>query len=1007
MKHVIPYFIAFGLVVTLLLSCSMQQNTAKSRWWHAFNTRYNVYYNGSMAYIDGSLEKEKGNKDNFTEIIPLYTVGNKESRSLGETNFNRAIEKCEKAIKLHSIKRHPVWDKNRRKTAEDIEWLNRKEYNPFLWKVWMLMGRSQFHEGNFEEAVSTFAYMSRLYATQPAIYQRAQAWLAKSYIEAGWQYEAEDVIRNMQRDSIYWSAQKEWDYTYADYYIHIGDYQKAIPYLRKVISHEMRRKQKAREWFLMGQLLAETGQKAVAYKAYQHVVRLSPPYDLAFNARVAMTEVMAGKPKQMIAKLRRMASSDNNKEYLDQVYYAIGNIYLSQKDTLHAIGAYEQGNELGVRSGIEKGVLLLKLGDLYWQRNKFGDAKRCYDVAIGLLDKERKDYRQLSERLQVLEELVPHTDAVELQDSLQQLAKMNEHDRNAAIDRVITALKLKEKKEQKSQSVEGNDGYSGMQGGMESNAEIPSQSFNSSQQATWYFYNPMTVARGKEMFQRRWGKRQNIDNWQRINKTVVALASDSIAEQAELVEDTLQKTNNPEADPHRREYYLKQIPMTSEQLEASNKLLADGLFHSGIIFKDRLDNLDLSEKTLLRLIHDYPNFAQIDEAFYHLYLLYARRNELTRAESYLDRLHKECPDSKWTALLSDPYYRENARFGKHIEDSLYAASYTAFNEGRYHEVLGNAHVSAKRFPNGANRDKFLFIAALSKLNDGDAKACLQDLNTLVSTYPESQLSVMAGMIINGVKAGKQLRGAKFDMSTVWSRRSDVLNDSDSIHAVKLSAERDVNFVYMLVYNPDLVKENQLLFELAKYNFASYLVRNFEIQVEEAEGMHRMIVRGFQNYDEALQYARHLHRQEAIGRLTKKARPFIISEQNMPLLGRQFSYDDYALFYQKHFAPLRISTLQLLTEPVPSTIKPTGKPATAEEIDRELERISQQDKDYYPVEPVSKPAEKPKPAQQSQSKKPQTEPQKPRKPTPVKKPATPIKPVKPLDLDDEYYDLDGF
>ena len=84
-------------------------------------------------------------------------------------------------------------------------------------------------------------------------------------------------------------------------------------------------------------------------------------------------------------------------------------------------------------------------------------------------------------------------------------------------------------------------------------------------------------------------------------------------------------------------------------------------------------------------------------------------------------------------MLSDPYYRENARFGKHIEDSLYAASYTAFNEGRYNEVLGNAHVSAKRFPNGANRDKFLFIAALSKLNDGDAKACRQDLNTLVST----------------------------------------------------------------------------------------------------------------------------------------------------------------------------------------------------------------------------------------------------------------------------------
>ena len=110
-----------------------------------------------MAYIDGALEREKGNKDNFTEMLPLYTIGNKTSRGLGQAGFEKAIEKCEKAIKLHSIRRHPVWDKDRKKTAEDIEWLNRKEYNPFMWKVWLLMGRAQFHEGKFEDAISTFA----------------------------------------------------------------------------------------------------------------------------------------------------------------------------------------------------------------------------------------------------------------------------------------------------------------------------------------------------------------------------------------------------------------------------------------------------------------------------------------------------------------------------------------------------------------------------------------------------------------------------------------------------------------------------------------------------------------------------------------------------------------------------------------------------------------------------------------------------------------------------------
>lgn len=50
-------------------------------------------------HIDGSLEKETGNKDNFTEMIPLYTVGNKSSVELGKSNFDRAILKAQKAIK--------------------------------------------------------------------------------------------------------------------------------------------------------------------------------------------------------------------------------------------------------------------------------------------------------------------------------------------------------------------------------------------------------------------------------------------------------------------------------------------------------------------------------------------------------------------------------------------------------------------------------------------------------------------------------------------------------------------------------------------------------------------------------------------------------------------------------------------------------------------------------------------------------------------------------------------
>ena len=51
----------------------------------------------------------------------------------------------------------------------------------------------------------------------------------------------------------------------------------------------------------MGQLLAEEGDKQGAYKAFRKVVALNPPYELAFNARIAQTEVMAsGGSKKML-----------------------------------------------------------------------------------------------------------------------------------------------------------------------------------------------------------------------------------------------------------------------------------------------------------------------------------------------------------------------------------------------------------------------------------------------------------------------------------------------------------------------------------------------------------------------------------------------------------------------------------------------------------------------------------------------------------------------------------
>ena len=1071
------------IVVAIIIAatgCSTQKNTAKTRFWHSFKARYNTYYNGSLAYIDGSLEKENGNKDNFTEIIPLYTVANKQSRELGKSNFDRAIEKSQKTIKLHSIKRRPEWTKNRRKTEKDIEWLSRREYNPFLWRAWMLMGRSQFHKGAFDEAASTFAYMGRLYHTQPAIYAKSRAWLAKCYIEEGWIYDAEDVIRGMERDSIHWSARKEWDYTYADYYIHIGDYKKAIPHLRQVIRHEMRRKQRAREWYLMGQLHAALGNRPEAMKAFRHVLRQNPPYDVEFNARIAMTEVMAdSQAKKMIGRLKRMAASDKNKDFLDQVYYAIGNIHMARRDTTQAITAYERGVAKATRTGIEKGVLLLRLGDIYWDMERYSDAQRCYGGAIGLLDKERKDYEQLSNRSKVLDQLVPYTDAVHLQDSLQSLARMSETDRNAAIDRTIAELKRKEREERRKQQEQEAQETISKNGGNNMAQQRPNaaQQNQQNKNAQWYFYNPMAVSQGKTAFQKQWGKRENVDNWQRVNKTVVAMAGeeqemsqhqlDSIA-RAEAVADSLaQIADSAQNDPHRREYYLAQIPFTQEQMEASNKTIEDGLYNSGVIFKDKLDNLTLSEKQLRRLVDNYPDYEGTADAFYHLYLLYMRKHEPRTADEYVERLKQQYPDNEWTTLLSDQHYVENARFGIAIEDSLYAATYDAFKASRYSDVTANVEISNRRYPLGANRDKFIFIGGLGKLNEGDAEGCIADMKTVVEKYPQSGVAQIAGMIVKGVDEGRRLHGGKFDLAGMWDRRTVVLRDSDSTAVQELSTDRNAAFVYTIVYNPDSLNENRLMFELARYNFTSYLVRNFDINIEEADGLRRITISGFRNYDEALQYARQLHTQAAVTRLVGKNRSLIVSETNLPLLGRQFSYADYDKFYAKHFAPLKTSDEPLLNEP--DAVTTPEAPSSNEENDSKqnkadgfnefdiqdntgggsstttvleeepsVKKETNQSEVILEATPKTQPVEKPKEEPKTQPKEelitlpkeePKTQPKEEQKTQPTVKPkenleeefyfgddtpspANKQKKDKNKNIDndlesDEYYDLDGF
>ena len=918
--------------VLVLSGCSTKKNTPGTRFWHAFNARFNTYFNGEQAYLEGNLTKEQGAEDDYTQMLSFFLAGNGQAARLGKESYETAVTKCQKAIQLHSIKRKPARNNSRRLTPKERAYRSRSEFNPFLKHAWLLMGKAQFQKGSFEEASATFSYITRLYAAEPLVAQEARTWLARCYTELGWYYDAEDVLQRFARDSVNAHLRRENNNTQAALLLAQERFAEALPYLQQAVRQERRGRQKARLYFLLGQVCEHLERPAEAYRAYGRCLRLHPPYRMSFNARIRQTEVMAAdgaNARSMLKRLRRMSRSQNNAEYLDQVYYAMGNIHLRTGDTLQAISVYEQGRVKATRSGVEKGLLALRLGQVYWNRKAYDKAQGCYREAVGLIGNEREEYAEAALRSKVLDELVPHTSAIHLQDSLLALADMPEAERNAAIDRVIAEVKRREEEAAKARRDSLAEAAKQQGGATRPNQPAPSQPNDSKE---WYFYNPTLVAQGRQLFQRQWGKRTLEDNWRRSNRSVLAQneaegvdyeaedsllaareAADSLALAQEAAADSAQN------DPHQREYYLKNIPFTPEQKAAAHEILKTSLYQAGRIEKDQLQDYALADETLRRLYQDYPDFEPMDELLYERFLLYLRWGRTDEAEEMKRLLREQYAASPLSRKVNDPEFLYMARHGIRIEDSLYRATYEAYRRADAQTVAQGYALSTKRFADGANRPKFIFLHALTRLLTGQRDSLAAELEELVKVYPESDVSDMAGMIVKGLRSGRTIGSGTFNLGSVWDRRiaeADAAADSLT-RGRKLTAERNTPFVYVLAFAQDSLDADHLLFDLARFNFGGFYVRNFEVQQVDDGPVTQMRISGFNNFDEVYAYAQKVRTDSAMAAHVRRARVILISTDNLPLLGTTYSYDDYRKFYNEQFGPLPVEQdLRLDREALP-------------------------------------------------------------------------------------------
>lgn len=895
----LTYLSCVVLSVIVLASCSTSKNTATSRFYQSMVTRYNVFYNGNEAYKKGYVAQEKGIKDNYLDVIYMYPVSDPKVHSIGSGDFDLAIEKAQKGIKLHSITVKPK--KKSGASEKEKQWYSKNEFNPFLWHAWFLLADAQFQKGEFIEAASTYSYIARLYADDPAIVAQANMKTAQCYSEIGWNYESEELFQRVLQGGIPYSLEKEYSARKASSLVRQERFDESIALLEKAIGRRGTDKlQKTREQFLLAQLYKATGQNESAYKAFRKVIRMNPPYQTEFSARILQTETMTGMgSKSQIKKLRRMERDPKNSKNIDQIKWAMGNIMLAQSDTVQALKYYSDGLEKSLSDTPEKGILLLTMAEIYWQQADYSRAGDCYSKAVGLIETTHKDYETIKLRSEVLDELSGHVETIRLQDSLQWLATLPEHTLDSIIAKVISDRKKADaeaaaKEAERARELERQSILTGQ--------DMPSGS------TEWYFYNPQQVQQGKGDFHRKWGNRKLEDNWRRENKTVLSMGTED--EPADSLAAAQDSTQNIEeeldsaalvalADPYSREFYLALIPRTEQELEESNRLITESLLGAGLIYKDRLVEYEMAEKSLLRLVNDYPESEEAVQGTYNLFLMYSLWGRQTQADSALAQITRNWPDNPLAVMLSDPDFEDNARYGKHREDSIYSLAYAAFLDGDTAAVMRYCDISANKYPKGANRSKFLFLKCVTELRGGDIQTFLSSLRDIVTNYPKDEISSLAGLIAEGIQEGRILQST--ELGGTWDRQpGDLLAEQADSVRPEFSADRYQPFVFVLAYPSGSVNQNQLLFEVARYNFSNYLMRNFDLSFLSQQGVDMLKVSEFSNFDEAYTYRQNLYGNAEMAQKLEGMRAIIITQENLGILLSHYSFNDYQRFYEEHF-----------------------------------------------------------------------------------------------------------
>lgn len=862
-----------GLIVLMLpQACSLKQNNATTRAYHALTTRYNVYYNGSRQFDEAYLRFFEGQSESYTERIAFDPIAYVLAAQIGGEAtplgfFDQPLKKADKAIKEHSLRAKPErkagWHKDPKQRAQQAK----TEYNRVLYKAWMLRGASQLYNGQLQEALSTFDYITRLYNTEDEVRVPALLWQIRCLSLAKRPAEAKELF--LQIDSARYARLPIYMGARAEYHLAMGQTTEAIPWLRGYAPHAKPRVQRMRLYYLLGQLYQSEGKGLEAYGAYRRVLGYSPPPALEFAARLRCAELSPRGSGAVRATLEAMSAKARYREHLDQIYNALGRNYLASGDTARALRAFVLASDSSQTKGQDYALSQMAQGDIYMARRRYPLAADKYQAALSVLSKDDRRYRSLQTLSEGLERLRPAATAAHEGDSLLRLARSPEAERLRVIDSVIHALRKREAEEARERQRDSiaqaaRELAARLPGAMvgEANASTAAPTASlPSEDRRFYFYNPNLLRLGAQAFERAWGKRPLADLWRFRQKPDLGTlgADDSPSSDTEPAADAVPAAGESAAEVgvqevYTRAYYLSQLPLTPEAQTTAEAAVEEAMLQMGQILTSDLERLPDAAAVYELLLERNPAEKHSQEALYALYILALRTEELAHAEDYRRRYLARYPSDERAIVMARGDYLERLRSRDRQIVETYHSAYEAYWRGAGDEVARALERLEGLAPESEYAARARFLGAMSLAMRGDRAGFQKELERLAATpsVPED-ISSLSREILAGVQAGKPIFAGQ-PKPIDWGSLEGDRSQSGSAGAAYTPLDRGSRLAYLLLGSPAL-GINELVYQLSLYHYSEHTQGSLSVRpLSIGTDVHTLLVGSFASSGEAARYA---------------------------------------------------------------------------------------------------------------------------------------------------------